>query len=79
MTISKKEHLSTDAPAKTREDKLDKELQDSFPTSDPLSYSAGTIGAPKARESDTPTAETPAVVDAEKKVKTGEAKKPEKY
>jgi hypothetical protein len=74
-----KEHLSTDTPAKNKEDKLDKQLQDSFPASDPPSYSGGSIGAPKARESDAPTGDSHEVVEAEKKVKSGDAKKPETY
>jgi hypothetical protein len=45
----KKEHLSTDTPAKSKEDKLDKQLEDSFPTSDPPSHSPGSVGAPKNR------------------------------
>lgn len=48
----KKNHLSTDTPATSTEDKLDKQLEDSFPTSDPPSYSPGSVGAPKNRESD---------------------------
>jgi hypothetical protein len=48
----KKEHLSTDTPAKNKEDKLDKQLQDSFPTSDPPSHTPGAVGAPKNRKSE---------------------------
>ncbi len=79
MVTPVKEHLSTDTQAKTKEEKLDKQLQDSFPASDPPSYSGGSIGAPKARESETPTADSHEVVEAEKKVKSGDAKKPETY
>lgn len=79
MTRPDKEHLSTDTPARTAEDKLDKQLQDSFPTSDPPSFSAGSIGAPKARESEPPTADAHEVLAAEKKVKSGDAKVPETY
>ncbi|HEY2068909.1 MAG TPA: hypothetical protein VGG48_05095 [Rhizomicrobium sp.] len=79
MSMPKTEHLSTDTPAMNKEDKLDKQLQDSFPTSDPPSYSGGAIGAPKSRESDAPTPDAHDVVAAEKKVKAGEAKHPDKY
>jgi hypothetical protein len=48
----KKEHLSTDTPARSGEEKLDKQLQDSFPTSDPPSHSPGAVGAPKNRKSE---------------------------
>ena len=42
------EHLSTDKPAKTREEKIDRQMEDSFPASDPPSFSGGNhiIGAP---------------------------------
>jgi hypothetical protein len=79
MTRPDKEHLSTDTAAKTKEEKLDKQLQDSFPASDPPSYSGGSVGAPKARESDAPTADAHEVLEAEKKVKSGDAAKPKTY
>ena len=49
------EHLSTDKPAKTKEEKIDKQMQDSFPASDPPSFSGGNhiIGAPEDRSSAT--------------------------
>jgi hypothetical protein len=43
----KKQHLSTDSAPKNEEEKIDKALEDSFPSSDPPSHSPGTIGAPK--------------------------------
>lgn len=46
----KKEHLSTDRPPKNKEEKLDKALADSFPTSDPPSFSPGSVGEPKKHE-----------------------------
>ena len=46
----KKHYLSTDSAPKNEEDKIDKGLEDSFPTSDPPSHSPGTIGAPKKHE-----------------------------
>jgi len=75
------EHLSTTKPAVTKEEKIDAQMADSFPASDPPSYSGGNhvIGAPTDRESDSPTSEHPAVLDAEKKVKQGDAKIPHKY
>jgi len=42
----KKQRLSTDTKAQNEEEKVDKRLQDSFPTSDPPSHSPGTVGAP---------------------------------
>ena len=35
------EHLSTASPAPTREEKIDQQMEDSFPASDPPSYSGG--------------------------------------
>ena len=66
---------------KKQEDKIDRQMKDSFPASDPPSFSGGKhiVGAPSERESDSPTADHPAVKDAEKKVKTGDAKVPHTY
>lgn len=47
------EHLSTAREPETRDEKIDAQMQDSFPASDPPSYSGGNhaIGAPVNRES----------------------------
>jgi len=75
------EHLSTDKPATTKEEKIDRQMEDSFPASDPPSFSGGnhTIGAPKERESESPTGASPEVKEAEKKVKDGSVKEVHKY
>jgi hypothetical protein len=75
------EHLSTTKPATTKEEKIDAQMADSFPASDPPSYSGGNhiVGAPVERESDSPTSDHPAVIEAEKKVNSGDAKQPHKY
>lgn len=75
------EHHSTDKKPVTKEEKIDAQMEDSFPASDPPSFSGGNhiIGAPKDRESEAPTADSPAVVEAEKKVKEGKAKETHKY
>jgi hypothetical protein len=75
------EHLSTAKDCNTKEDKIDAQMADTFPASDPPSYSGGNhiVGAPADRESDAPTPDHPAVVEAEKKVKRGDAAKPHKY
>jgi hypothetical protein len=75
------EHLSTTKRAQTREEKIDQQMEDSFPASDPPSYSGGNhiIGAPVARESEAPTGDAPEVKEAQKKVHAGDAKKPETY
>ena len=67
------EHLSGSKPAKTPDEKIDRQMKDSFPASDPPSYSGGNhaIGAPVNRESESPKADTHEVKAAEKKVKDG--------
>jgi hypothetical protein len=67
MTGRKTEHLSR--PGKTRDEKIDQQVADSFPASDPPSYSGGNhiIGAPTGRESEPAGPDTPEVVEAEKK------------
>ena len=74
------EHLSTDTPARSKEEKIDKQMQDSFPASDPPSFSGGNhaIGAPVARETDA-APDADAVKAAEQKVKDGTAKKTDQY
>lgn len=63
------EHLSTSKSRSTKEEKIDRQMEDTFPASDPPSYSGGNhmIGAPEERESETVTGKTQAVRDAEKK------------
>ena len=75
------EHHSTDKARPTKEDKIDAQMEDTFPASDPPSYSGGNhaIGAPTGRESEAPSPDAPAVVDAEKKVKDGTVKDSQKY
>jgi hypothetical protein len=75
------EHHSTDKQPTTKEEKIDQQMEDSFPASDPPSFSGGNhiIGAPQGRESESPKGDSPAVVDAEKKVKDGKAPEPKSY
>lgn len=75
------EHLSTATKPLTKEEKIDAQMADSFPASDPPSFSGGNhiVGAPSGRESEAPSPDNPAVVDAERKVKQGSAKRPRKY
>lgn len=63
------------------EKKIDRQMKDSFPASDPPSFSGGNhiIGAPVERESGAATAESHEVKVAEQKVKDGTAKQPDKY
>lgn len=79
-TPAPKIHTVTPEEKKAIDKKVDKEVEQSFPASDPPSFNAGeAIGAPVARESEPPKPDDEAVVEAEKKVKTGDVKKPETY
>jgi hypothetical protein len=71
------EHHSTDKTRSSKEEKIDAQMEDSFPASDPPSFSGGNhiIGAPKGRESQAPAPDDPAVVAAEKKAGQPEKKK----
>lgn len=75
------EHLSTNKDAATKDEKIDAQMEDSFPASDPPSYSGGNhaVGAPQGRESEGPGPETPSVTDAEKKLKDNKPKDTGKY
>jgi hypothetical protein len=61
--------------------KIDEQLEESFPTSDPPSFMGGKhiTGAPPERKSPKPSPHRSAVKDAEKKVKTGQAKDSTRY
>jgi hypothetical protein len=69
------ERLSTDKPATTREEKIDRQMEDSFPASDPPSYSGGNhvVGAPAERASPSPKADSPIASNAGKTNKDGKA------
>jgi len=58
---------------------VDQQLEDSFPTSDAPSFSPGAVGAPEDRKTKQPHAGSKVVKEAEEKVKSGDAKKPETY
>ncbi len=75
------EHLSINPAPRGKEEKIDKQVRDSFPASDPPSYSGGnhTIGAPPSRESEAPSGDDQAVKAAEQKVKDGSAQDTGKY
>lgn len=69
------------AEKKHADHKIDRQLKDSFPASDPPSFSGGRhiIGAPEERESGAACATDHDVKAAEKKVRDGSAKEPANY
>ena len=75
------EHLSTAKACTTKEEKIDAQMADSFPASDPPSYSGGNhiVGAPANRESTAPLPDHPTMVEAEKNVNQGATSVPRKY
>lgn len=73
--------MKSENERRKREATIDRQMRDSFPASDPPSYSGGkhSIGAPKKRESNSPKPGSRAVKEAERKVKDGSAKEPKTY
>jgi hypothetical protein len=63
----------------SRPGSVDQQSEDSFPTSDSPGSSPGAIGAPERRKTEPLHAESDAVTEAEKKVKSGQSKAPHKY
>jgi hypothetical protein len=68
----------SDGLTHSKPNSIDQQSEDSFPTSDPPSFSPGATGAPHG-ETEQPKVHHHAVRAAERKVKTGNARKPEAY
>jgi hypothetical protein len=58
---------------------VDNQSEDTFPASDPPSFSSGSVGAPEERKTKQPTGDSKIVKEAEQKVKSGDAKVPHTY
>lgn len=58
---------------------VEEQSEDSFPASDAPSFSPGAVGAPDDRKTKQPHGESKVVKEAEEKVKSGDAKKPDRY
>lgn len=74
---SKPKH-DVDGKTHSKPGSVDQQSEDSFPTSDAPSFSPGAVGAPSG-ETAPASADDAVVKDAEKKVKSGDAKKPHTY
>ena len=81
MTDKKAQDAQTPAEKKKESRKVDQQLEESFPTSDPPSFMGGKhiTGAPPERKTPKPSPHHPAVIDAEKKVKEGKSEDPASY
>lgn len=77
--MPEKPRLEADGLPHSKPNSVDQQAEDSFPASDSPSFSPGAIGAPTDRKTKPKTAESGTVKAAEKKVKSGDAKKPETY
>lgn len=80
-TKEAKQGVKSEGDREKREAKIDRQMRDSFPASDPPSYSGGKhiIGAPTKRKSNSPKPGSRAVKEAERKVKDGSAREPKTY
>ena len=70
-----------DTAKSRKEAKIDEEIEETFPASDPPAFSGGRgiIGAPPERESKPVKGDSKLVKSAEKKVHSGDAKKTKTY
>lgn len=68
----------TDGLTHSRANSVDQQSEDSFPTSDPPSFSPGAVGAPRGKTGQ-PKPHHDAVKTAERKVKSGESENPKTY
>jgi hypothetical protein len=75
--MDSKPKRDTDGKTHSKPGSVDQQSEDSFPASDTPSFSPGAVGAPEERKTKQPSAEE--IDDAEKKVKSGDAKKPRTY
>ena len=77
--MTEKPKRDADGMPHSKPGSVDQQMEDTFPASDPPSFSPGAIGAPEDRKTKPKTADSGAVKAAEKKVKRGDAKRPETY
>jgi hypothetical protein len=77
--MTDKPKREADGLTHSKPNSVNNQSEDSFPASDAPSFSPGAIGAPVERKSKQPKADSHLVKEAEKKVKSGDAKKPETY
>ncbi|HEY5337624.1 MAG TPA: hypothetical protein VIJ85_05445 [Rhizomicrobium sp.] len=68
----------SDGVSHSKPGSVDQQSEDTFPASDPPSFSSGSVGAPEGKTKQ-PTGDSKVVKEAEEKVKSGDAKKPHTY
>jgi hypothetical protein len=68
----------SDGVSHSKPGSVDQQSEDTFPASDPPSFSSGSIGAPEGKTKQ-PTGSSKVVKEAEEKVKSGDVKKPNTY
>jgi hypothetical protein len=76
--MDSKPKRDVDGQTHSKPGSIDQQSEDSFPTSDAPSFSPGAVGAPSG-ETQPPSADDHDVKEAEKKVKSGDAKTPRTY
>jgi hypothetical protein len=69
----------SDGKTHSKPGSVEEQSEDSFPASDAPSFSPGAVGAPAERMTRPRTSDSRAVKEAEKKVKSGGARKPHTY
>jgi len=75
--MESKPKRDVDGETHSKPGSVDQQSEDSFPASDTPSFSPGAVGAPEDRKTKQPGADE--IKAAEKKVKSGDVKKPHTY
>ncbi len=77
--MTEKPKREADGVPHSKPGSINQQSEDSFPASDSPSFSPGAVGAPAERKTKPPKSDSHLVKEAEKKVRSGDAKKPHTY